>query len=61
MGSRNANCRIDGAAGERDTTVVDGFNLGAATPPPAAPDADAEAEEVAAEVPEGPVSLAPVA
>ena len=32
---------------------------GAATPPPAAPDADAEAEEVAAEVPEGPVSLAP--
>lgn len=49
----------DGAAGGRDTTVVDGFNLGAATPPPAAPEDDADAEEVAAEVPEGPVSLAP--
>ncbi|HEY9143434.1 MAG TPA: penicillin-binding protein 1A [Arenimonas sp.] len=49
----------DGAAGGRDTTVVDGFNLGAATPPPAAPEDDADAEAVAAEVPEGPVSLAP--
>ncbi|GGA67264.1 penicillin-binding protein 1A [Arenimonas soli] len=46
-------------AGERDTTVVDGFNLGAATPPPAAPDAETGAEEAAPEVPEGPISLAP--
>ena len=49
----------DGAAGGRDAAVVDGFNLGAATPPPATPEADAEAEVAAAEVPEGPVSLAP--
>ncbi|GAB2662183.1 penicillin-binding protein 1A [Arenimonas aestuarii] len=47
----------DGPTGGRDNTVVDGFNLGAAAPPPAAP--ETEAEEAAPELPEGPVSLAP--
>ena len=49
----------DASTGGRDTTVVDGFNLGAATPPPAAPEAETDPAETTPEVPEGPVSLAP--
>lgn len=48
----------EGPAGGRDTTVVDGFNLGAAPAAPA-PDAGQDEAEAAPEVPEGPVSLAP--
>lgn len=48
----------DGPAAGRDTTVVDGFNLGAA-PAPAATETESAGEEATPEVPEGPVSLAP--
>jgi penicillin-binding protein 1A len=48
----------EGPAGGRDTTVVDGFNLGAAPAAPT-PDAGQDEAEAAPELPEGPVLLAP--